>query len=58
METVQQFKASIRTFNVTENIRNSSYEINTNIAVRSNMELDKVLSQLKVLRGVHKVARV
>ena len=57
METVNQFKASVRTFNVTENPRNSCYEISANIAVSSNLELDKVLSQLKILRGVHKISR-
>ena len=57
METVNQFKASVRTFNVTENSRSSCYEISASIAVTSNMELDKVISQLKVLRGVHKISR-
>ena len=57
MDIVNAFKASIRMFNVTENSRSATYEIAMKIAVPSNLELDKVLSQIKQLRGVHKVTR-
>jgi len=57
-EIVSSFKASLRSFNVTENGRNGTYEIAMKISVPSNMELDKVISQIKVLKNVQKVGRV
>ncbi len=57
MEGVGQFKASIRSFNVNENPRNGTYEIAVKLSVPSNLELDKVLSQLKLLKHVIKVNR-
>ena len=45
-------------FNVNENDRNGTYEISMKIHVPSNMELDKVISQLKTLRHVMRVNRV
>ena len=58
MEVTSAFKASVRTFNVTENTRQGTYEITMKISVPSNLELDKVLSQLKVLKNVQKVNRI
>ncbi|MDO5442613.1 MAG: RelA/SpoT family protein, partial [Bacteroidia bacterium] len=46
MEVVGTFKASIRSFNVNEDQRNGCYDISARILVPSNMELDKVISQL------------
>lgn len=57
MDIVNSFRASIREFNVVENSRNGTYEINMRIAVPSNLELDKVVSQLKILKFVLKVSR-
>ena len=57
-EVVGSFKASLRSFNVSENGRNGTYEITMRISVPSNMELDKVISQIKNLRHVVKVSRV
>ena len=57
-EVVGSFKASLRSFNVSENGRNGTYEITMRISVPSNMELDKVISQVKNLRHVVKVSRV
>ena len=57
-EVVSSFRASLRSFNVNENDRNSTYEISMKIHVPSNMELDKVISQLKTLRHVMRVNRV
>jgi GTP pyrophosphokinase len=54
---VSSFKASLRTFNVTENHRGGTYEINMRISVPSNMELDKIISRIKVLPHVTKVSR-
>ncbi len=57
-EVVSTFRASLRSFNVNENDRNGTYEISMKIHVPSNMELDKVISQLKTLRHVMRVNRV
>ena len=58
MEVVGNFKASIRSFNVSEDHRNGCYDISARILVPSNMELDKVISQIAALRHVIKVKRV
>lgn len=57
-EIVNTFKASLRTFNVNENRRSGTYEITMRISVPSNMELDKVISQIKTLKHVTKVSRI
>lgn len=57
-EVVGNFKASIRSFTVTENSRNGTSEISMKISVPSNLELDKVVSQIKALRSVQKVSRL
>ena len=57
MEVVGQFKASIRSFNVQENPRNGTYEVSMKLSVPSNLELDKVLSQLRAAKHVIKVTR-
>ena len=58
MEVVGTFKASIRTFNVQENQRQGTYDIVIKILVPSNMELDKILSQIRAQKHVLKVNRV
>ena len=57
MDIVNVFKASIRSFNVNENQRNGTYEILLKISVPSNTELDKVVSQIRLIRGISKVSR-
>jgi GTP pyrophosphokinase len=57
MDIVNQFKASIRSFNVNENQRNGTSEITLKISVPSNLELDKVLSQLRAAKHIIKVTR-
>lgn len=57
MDIVNSFRASVRLFNVTENNRQSTYEITMKIAVPSNLELDKVISQIRNLRNVIKISR-
>ncbi len=57
MEVVGTFKASIRSFNVQENQRQGTYEILMKILVPSNLELDKVLSQIRAQKHVLKVNR-
>lgn len=56
-DVINNFQASLRGFNVAENCRNGTYEISLRLSVPSNMELDKVISQIKVLKHVAKVAR-
>lgn len=56
-DVVNSFKASLRSFNVNENRRSGTYEISLKILVPSNLELDKVVSQIRVLKGVIKVNR-
>ena len=58
MEVVGTFKASIRTFNVQENQRQGTYDILMKLSVPSNLELDKILSQIRAQRHVLKVNRV
>ena len=57
MDIVNSFRASIRMFNVIENDRQSTYEISMKIAVPSNLELDKVTSQIRNLKNVIKISR-
>jgi (p)ppGpp synthase/HD superfamily hydrolase len=45
-------------FNVTENDRQGTYEITMKIAVPSNLELDKVTSQIRNLKNVIKINRI
>jgi len=58
MEVVNLFKASIRTFNVQENQRQGTYDILMKILISSNLELDKILSQIRAQKHVLKVNRV
>ncbi len=58
MDIVNSFRASIRMFNVIENNRQGTYEITMKIAVPSNLELDKVTSQIRNLRNVIKIGRI
>ncbi len=58
MDIVNSFRASIRMFNVTENNRQGTYEITMKIAVPSNLELDKVTSQIRNLRNVIRIGRM
>ena len=58
MDIVNSFRASLRMFNVTENNRQGTYEITMKIAVPSNLELDKVTSQIRNLRNVIKINRI
>ncbi|MDO4826098.1 MAG: HD domain-containing protein [Bacteroidia bacterium] len=58
MEVTAGFKASVRSFNVNRDNRKSTYEITARILVPSNMELDKVISQVSLLKHVIKVKRI
>ena len=58
MDIVNSFRASIRMFNVVENDRQGTYDITMKIAVPSNLELDKVTSQIRNLKNVVKISRM
>ena len=58
MDIVNSFRASLRMFNVNENDRQGTYDINMKIAVPSNLELDKVISQIRNLKNVIKITRI
>ena len=58
MDIVNSFRASIRTFNVSENSRQGTYDITMKIAVPSSLELDKVTSMIRNLRNVLKISRI
>lgn len=57
MNVINQFKVSIRAFNVNENSRSSTFEISIRLLVPSNLELDKVVSQVSALHHVQKLRR-
>lgn len=57
-EIASRFRVSLRNISVNENSRNGNYEISVRLLVPSNMELDKVISQLNSLDTVLKVRRV
>ena len=57
MDIIHSFKASLRSFNVTENQRAGTYEIVMKVSVPSSAELDKVISQTRALRSVLRVTR-
>ena len=59
MDVIGQFKASIRSFNVVERERNHAQEylITTRIQIPSNLEYDKIVSQLQRIPKVTKVYR-
>ena len=58
MDIVNSYRASIRMFNVSENDRQGTYDIAMKIAVPSNLELDKVTSQIRNLKNVIKITRI
>ena len=58
MDIINSFRASLRAFNVVENNRQGTYDINLKIAVPSNLELDKVISQLRNLKNAIKINRL
>ncbi len=57
IEKIVEFKASVRSYNVSENTRNSTYDINVKLSVNTNMELDKVISALRNMKNIIKVSR-
>ena len=58
MDVVNSFRASIRMFNVSENVRQGTYDITMKIAVPSNLELDKVISMIRNKKNVLKINRM
>ena len=58
LEVTGQFRVSVRSVEVHENRRQGCSEITLRILVPSNLELDKVISQVGSLRQVFKVRRL
>ncbi|MBO6170496.1 MAG: bifunctional (p)ppGpp synthetase/guanosine-3',5'-bis(diphosphate) 3'-pyrophosphohydrolase [Bacteroidales bacterium] len=58
MDVAGQFRVSVRSMSVNENHRNGTYEILLRLLVPSNLELDKVISQVGALKQVVKVKRL
>ena len=58
LDVTGQFRVSVRSFTVNENHRNGTYEITLRLLVPSNLELDKVISQVGALKQVIKVKRL
>ncbi len=57
-DTVNAFKASIRNFNVSDNDRSGTYDIQLKLSVPNNLELDKVISQIRIKKNIIKVSRM
>ena len=57
-DVISKFRVSLRAFNVKDNQRDGTCLISIRLLVPSNTELDKVISQISVLRHVVKVRRV
>ncbi len=57
IDVINTFKASIRSFTSNENAKNGTYDITVTLSIPSNMELDKILSLLRMKRNVLKVTR-
>ena len=58
MEVTSAFKASVRSFSVSENPRHGTQEISMKVLVPSTAELDKVVSQIRLIKSVIKVSRL
>jgi len=58
MEVIGSFRASLRSLSVNENPHTGANEINIRLLVPSNMELDKIISQIGRLKHVLKVKRI
>lgn len=58
MDTIGKFKVSMRSFNVRENLRTGTYDIQARLLVPSNTELDKVISLVSNLKNVIKIHRI
>lgn len=57
LEIISGFKASVRNVNVKDNQRAGTFEISVRILVPSSAELDKIISQINLLKSVHRVKR-
>ncbi len=53
----EQFKVSIRNLTVNENSRNGTYEIQLTLSVSGNLELEKVIAKIRLMKGVTRVLR-
>lgn len=58
MDVINQFKTSLRSFNLGDNRRDGTVDITLRLSVPSNMELDKIVSRLRTVRHILKVSRL
>ncbi len=58
MDVINQFKTSLRSFNLGDSRRDGTVDITLRLSVPSNMELDKIVSRLKAIRHIIKVSRL
>ncbi|MGN0191684.1 MAG: RelA/SpoT family protein [Candidatus Cryptobacteroides sp.] len=57
MDVVNSFRSAMRGFSFNVNSRTGRYEIVMKLAVPGNLELDKILSQIRALKNVDKANR-
>ncbi|MBQ0043604.1 MAG: bifunctional (p)ppGpp synthetase/guanosine-3',5'-bis(diphosphate) 3'-pyrophosphohydrolase [Bacteroidales bacterium] len=58
MSVIGIFKASVRSLNVSDDDRHGSQVITLKISVSGSSELDKVISQLRIIKNVSHVSRI
>lgn len=58
MSVISAFKASVRSFNISDDDRHGRSVITMKLSVSGNLELDKVLSQVRLLKSVLQVSRI
>jgi GTP pyrophosphokinase len=57
LSTITQFKASVRSFNTSERMRERNFELVATIFVSTTLELDKIIASVRKLRDVKQVTR-
>ena len=58
MAVVSSFRAAVRSLNVADDNRHGLQVITMKISVSGSLELDKVISQIRILRNVNQVTRL
>lgn len=58
MSVISSFKASVRSFNISDDEKRGRSVITMKLSVSGSLELDKVLSQTRILKSVLQVSRI
>jgi len=58
MSIISSFRASVRSLNVTDDDRRGAQIVTMKISVSGSLELDKVISQIRILKNVTHVSRI